>query len=131
MNQPPLIAVVDDEEAVRSALSSLLRSLGYAVRGYGSAREFLEEDRHGEPACMILDVQMPGMTGAELQARLLSAGRRIPIIFMTAFPTEKVRGQVMEAGARAYLTKPVDGDTIAHCLAAVLADGMPDQARLS
>ncbi|MBW6396898.1 response regulator [Roseomonas sp. HJA6] len=120
MNQIPLIAVVDDDEAVRSALSSLLRSLGYAVRGYGSAWDFLEDRDHDDPACMILDVQMPGMTGAELQARLRSVGRHFPIIFMTAFPTDRVRGQVMGAGASAYLSKPVDGDTIAQCLATAL-----------
>ena len=122
MNPVPVVAVVDDDEAVRGALSSLLRSLGYAVRCYGSAGEFLRDDASRPPACLILDVQMPGMTGPELQAKLLDAGRSIPTIFMTAFPTEAVRRQVMQAGARAYLDKPVDGETIAQCLAHALAD---------
>lgn len=117
------IAIVDDDEAVRNALSSLLRSFGYEARGYGSALAFLDEEGRGNPACMIVDVQMPGMDGPELQARLLSAGRCIPMIFMTAFPTEAIRRRVMEAGAQAYLSKPVDGNTIAHLVAGALVDG--------
>ncbi len=129
MNPVPLIAVVDDDEAVRGALSSLLRSLGYAVRCYGSPAEFLAEERPEPPACLILDVQMPGMSGPELQAKLLGSGRSIPIIFMTAFPTEAVRRQVMDAGARAYLDKPVDGDTIADHLAATLVQAESSGSR--
>ncbi|GGJ04730.1 response regulator transcription factor [Neoroseomonas lacus] len=122
MHPVPLIAVVDDDEAVRGSLSSLLRSLGYGVRCYGSADAFLRTEEPRPPACLILDVQMPGMTGPELQVSLAASGRSIPIIFMTGFPTEAVRQQVMQAGARAYLNKPVDGDTIAQCLAHALAD---------
>jgi len=122
MNPLPLVAVVDDDEAVRGSLSSLVRSLGYGVRCYASADAFLRAEDAGPPACLILDVQMPGMTGPELQASLAGSGRSIPIIFMTAFPTEAVRQQVMKAGAQAYLDKPVDGDTIAQCLAQALAD---------
>ncbi|MBW6401312.1 response regulator [Roseomonas sp. HJA6] len=122
MNPVPLVAVIDDDEAVQGALSSLLRSLGYAVRCYGSAREFLGDDAQPQPACLILDVQMPGMTGPELQAVLVESGRSIPIIFLTAFPTEVIRRQVMQAGARAYLDKPVDGDTIELQLMHALVD---------
>ena len=122
MNTVPLIAVVDDDEAVRGSLSSLLRSLGYGVCCYASADAFLQAEEIRPPACLILDVQMPGMTGPELQASLAGSGRSIPIIFMTGFPTEALRRQVMQAGARAYLDKPVDGDTIAQCLAQALAD---------
>lgn len=123
------IAIVDDDEAVRNALSSLLRSFGYEIRGYGSALAFLDEPGHADPGCMILDVQMPGMNGPELQARLLGAGRRFPMIFMTAFPTETIRQQVMQAGATAYLSKPVDGGTIARCVSLALGDhARPDDS---
>ena len=122
MSHHAQIAIVDDDGAVRNALSSLLRSYGYEIRGYESALAFLNEAGRENPACMILDVQMPGMDGPELQACLLSAGRRFPMIFMTAFPTEAIRRKVMEAGAQAYLSKPVDGNTIAHCVAAALTD---------
>lgn len=121
MNLHSLVAVVDDDEAVRGALSSLLRSLGYAVRCYGSAVDFLG-DEAPSPACLIVDIQMPGTTGPELQASLIGADRSIPMIFMTAFPSEAVRRQVMQAGARAYLDKPVDGDGIATHVADALAD---------
>jgi len=127
MSQPAEIAIVDDDEAVRNALSSLLRSFGYEVRGYASALAFLEQQTQADPGCMILDVQMPGMDGPQLQASLLDAGRRFPMIFMTAFPTETVRRRVMDAGAVAYLSKPVDGATISQCVA--LACGAHDEVR--
>lgn len=120
MVDAPVIAIVDDDECVRVSLASLLRSLGYEVRAYGSGNEFLQEAGE-DPACMIADIQMPLMTGDELQARLLASGRAFPIIFMTAFPTEPVRRRVMAAGAHCYLSKPSDGDEIIRCLEQALA----------
>ncbi|MFF7399939.1 response regulator transcription factor [Achromobacter sp. NPDC008082] len=121
MNHASTIAIVDDDDGVRVSLSSLVRSLGYAVRTYGSAHEFLHDPDVGTPVCLIADIQMPLMTGDQLQAALLAAGRRLPMIFMTAFPTEAMRRRVMDAGACAYLEKPVDADAIARCLAAAMA----------
>ena len=95
MAKTPVIAIVDDDEGVRTSLASLVRSLGYEARTYGSGGDFLHEPPGEDPACMIADIQMPVMTGDELQARLLAAGRRFPIIFMTAFPTEPIRQRVM------------------------------------
>jgi FixJ family two-component response regulator len=115
------IAIVDDDDAVRMMLASLVRSLGYEARTYRSGADFLETWRGEEPACMIADIQMPLMTGDELQVRLLEAGRRFPIIFMTAFPTEPVRHRVLEAGAHCCLSKPVGGDVIIRCLEEALA----------
>jgi FixJ family two-component response regulator len=114
-----VIAIVDDDEAVRKTLSSLIRSLGYEARTYRSGADFLQEDE--DPACMIADIQMPVMTGDELQARLVEAGRNFPIIFMTAFPTEAVRRRVIDAGAHSYLSKPVVGDEIIRCIEEALA----------
>jgi FixJ family two-component response regulator len=116
MSDEPVIAIVDDDEAVRSSLASLVRSLGYRARTYGSGPDFLRDHLDQEPACMISDIQMPVMTGDELQASLLSAGRRFPIIFLTAFPTEAVKRRVLEAGAHCFLNKPPDGDTIVRCI---------------
>jgi FixJ family two-component response regulator len=110
------IAIVDDDDGVRASLTNLLRSLGYEVRGYSSALEFLGDRTAGDPSCMITDVQMPGVTGDQLQAELIAAGRFFPTIFMTAFPTEATRARVMAAGAIAYLDKPADGDAIVRCL---------------
>jgi FixJ family two-component response regulator len=119
MSSNHTIAIVDDDEGVRGSLANLLRSLGYEVRGYSSALEFLGDRTAGDPGCMITDVQMPGMTGDQLQAELIAAGRVFPTIFMTAFPTEATRAQVMAAGAIAYLEKPADSEAIVCCLESV------------
>ena len=121
MAKTPVIAIVDDDEAVRTSLASLVRSLGYEARTYASGADFLQESRTEDPACLITDVQMPVMSGDELQARLVAAGRRFPIIFMTAFPTDPVRRRVMAAGALCYLGKPTGGDEIIRCLEAAVA----------
>ncbi len=125
MNHTPTIAVVDDDDGVRLSLSSLLRSLGYEVRTYGSGPEFLHDQDVGEPDCMITDVQMAPMTGDQLQGALIAAGRRIPLIFMTAFPSEAARQRLLALGACAYLDKPVDGEAIARCVADALEHGHP------
>jgi len=117
------VAIVDDDDGVRNSLASLIRSLGYEARSYGSAPQFLADRETGDPDCMIADIQMPEMSGDELQAVLVAAGRRFPMIFMTAFPTAPVRERVMAAGACAFLDKPAEPDTIAHHLAAALAHG--------
>jgi FixJ family two-component response regulator len=123
MAHPPVIAIVDDDEAVRASLASLVRSLGYDVRTYGSGADFLRDVLN--PACMIADIQMPVMTGEELQARLVASDRCFPIIFMTAFPTDPIRKRVMEAGAHCYLSKPAAGDEIIRCLEEALAGHAP------
>ncbi|QEL26958.1 response regulator (plasmid) [Bosea sp. F3-2] len=128
MNRSVTIAIVEDDDGVRTSLVSLIRSLGYEVRSYGSAPAFLNDREVGDPDCMITDIQMPQMTGDQLQAELIAAGRRFPMIFMTAFSTEATRNRVMAAGASAYLDKPVDGDTIARCLAAALERRHPSEA---
>jgi len=121
MSKTRTIALVDDDDGVRVSLTNLLRSLGYEVRGYPSASEFLGDRAAGEPDCIIADVQMPGMTGDQLQAALIASGRTVPMIFMTAFATEATRARVMAAGAVAYLDKPADGDAIMHCLDDIFA----------
>jgi FixJ family two-component response regulator len=120
MTHDPTIAVLDDDEGVRISLTSLIRSLGYQVRCYASPLEFLDDRAAGEPDCMISDIQMPEMSGDQLQAQLIAAGRNFPIIFMTAFPTPATRDRVLAAGAQAFLDKPVSGDTIAHHLETAL-----------
>ncbi|WP_027571568.1 response regulator transcription factor [Bradyrhizobium sp. WSM1743] len=121
MARTPVIAIVDDDEGVRTSLASLVRSLGYEADPYESGVDFLQHAPGDDPACMIADVQMPVVTGDELQAQLIAAGRRFPIIFMTAFPSESVRQRVMAAGAHSFLGKPSSGDEIIRCLEAALA----------
>ncbi len=123
MPSTPRVAVIDDDAGVRSSLTSLIRSLGYEARAYRSGPDFLAETADGDPDCLITDIQMPGMTGDQLQSALIAAGRRFPMIFMTAFPTAATRERVMAAGACAYLDKPVEPDAIASHIAAALAHG--------
>ncbi|MEY9183831.1 FixJ family two-component response regulator [Bradyrhizobium sp. USDA 326] len=125
MAKTPVIAIVEDDEGVRASLASLVRSLGYEADAYESGLDFLRNAPGDDPACMITDVQMPVITGDELQAQLIAAGRRFPIIFMTAFPSESVRQRVMAAGAHCYLGKPSSGDEIIRCLEEALAGHAP------
>lgn len=119
MSDTPVVAIVDDDEGVRTSLASLVRSLGYHVRAYASGVDFLKDSQ--DPSCMIADIRMPAMAGDELQARLVASGRAFPIIFMSAFPTEPIRQRVMAAGAHCYLSKPSSGDEIIRCLEEALA----------
>ncbi|MDP3340209.1 response regulator transcription factor [Frigidibacter sp.] len=101
MRQTPIIAIIDDDEGVRTSLSSLIRSLGYGVRCHASALLFLH-DPSPPPDLLITDVQMPGMTGDELQQVLLARGCPPPIIVMTAFPSDRIRAGA--GGRRAGLS---------------------------
>jgi FixJ family two-component response regulator len=114
------VSIVDDDESVRSAMSSLLRSLGYEACVFGSAEAFLSSPRLGDTSCLIVDVQMPGMSGLDLQAELHVRRAAIPIIFVTAFPEEAIRRRAEAAGAVGFFGKPVDGGIIMRCLDAAL-----------
>jgi FixJ family two-component response regulator len=116
------MAGVDDDDSVRAAVGSLVRSLGFEVLAFPSAEAFLATPRLDEVACLITDVQMPGMGGVELQSALAASGRALPIIFITAFPEERVRLRAEAAGAFGFLTKPFEGQAMIRCLEAALAD---------
>ena len=113
---PPCIAVVDDDESVREGLRNLLRSVGYEVRAFCSAEDFLERPEGDSFCCLVTDVQMPGMGGLELQKRLVDSDTRLPVILMTAFPREHVRQQAEELGAAGFLTKPFDASRMIECV---------------
>jgi FixJ family two-component response regulator len=125
----PAVTIIDDDESVRIATKSLLRSLGYAVYTFTSAEDYLRSPRVNDTSCLIADVQMPGMTGTELQRHLLSQGRRTPMIFITAYPEEKIRARVLEAGAVAFLSKPFDEQTLTACLDQALKGTEDDTAQ--
>ena len=101
-----IVSIVDDDASVRAAMESLVRSLGFVAFAFESADDFLRVARVDDSACLITDVQMPGMSGLALQDRLIAQGRRIPIIFITAFPEETSRSRAEAAGALAFLEKP-------------------------
>ncbi len=112
----PVIAIIDDDASVRASTSSLVRSHGYTVFTFASAEEFLKSERLDGMSCVISDVRMPSMSGVELQTHLLSRGRHVPFIFITAFPEEGTFARAMKAGAIGFLTKPFDGPSLIACL---------------
>src|SRR6187551_484232 len=101
-----MIAIVDDDDVVRGAMKSFMRSLGYDASTFGSAEEFLNSEQINSTSCLITDLQMPGLSGLDLQERLIAQGHRFPIIFLTAYPNEDVRVRAMRAGAIGFLSKP-------------------------
>ena len=121
MAAPPLVSVVDDDESVRESLQGLLRSVGFAVRVFASAEEFMNSSHLSDTACLILDVWMPGMSGPELQRKLAGAGFKIPLIFITAHgEDEQVREQAMRGGAVDYLLKPLRDEAILNAVRVAL-----------
>ena len=117
---PIVIAVVDDDESVREALTGLMKSLGYGAAAFQSAEEFLNSSQRRGAACLISDVQMPGMTGLELHDRLVASGEPIPTILITAYPDETARTRAARAGVSCYLTKPFREDDLLNCIRSVL-----------
>ena len=111
-----VISIVDDDDLVRDGVRDLVRSLGYSANSYASVEECLSSNDFWCSACVIADIQMPGMSGADLQVRLVAKGNLIPIIFMTAFVDEKTRRRVLAAGACGYLQKPFDDNSLIQCL---------------
>jgi FixJ family two-component response regulator len=107
MRLAPMIAIVDDDDSVRNGMATLLRSLGHSVAAFGSAEAFLESGQVSTTTCLITDLHMPGMSGLDLQKRLIEEGHRIPVIFLTGFPDENVRNRAIKAGALAFLNKPL------------------------
>src|SRR5262249_49230526 len=103
-----MISIVDDDDCVRESLRDLIESLGYDVATFQSAERFLEAADLTETSCLISDLQMPGLSGLDLQDQLIAGGHRIPVIFVTAFPEEKLRFRAMSAGAVGFLRKPFD-----------------------
>ena len=112
----PTISIIDDDEFVREATKSLVRSLGYAAATFSSAGEYLRSDSIWQSSCLITDLQMPEMSGVELQRRLTTDGNDTPIIFMTADSDDKTRSQALNAGAIGFLRKPFDADILIECL---------------
>jgi FixJ family two-component response regulator len=121
LGQVSVISIVDDDASVRTATDRLVRSLGYVTHTFASTEEFLRSPQVDSSSCVIADVQMPGMSGLELQDLLRAQGRRLPIVFITAFPEENVRARAIAAGAVGFLTKPFDGATLIKSLEAALA----------
>ena len=120
-----LISVVDDDESVRSATVDLLASLGFACEAFTSAEAYLQSDAASRTSCLILDVRMPGLSGLQLEQVLTDQGRRVPIIFITAFPNERARRRAMNAGAICCLPKPYGVEELLDCIRLALDSPPP------
>ncbi|MDP2644585.1 MAG: response regulator transcription factor [Desulfobacterales bacterium] len=116
----PVIYVVDDDASVRSALERLIKSMGYRVQTFDTARAFLESEPSHAPCCLILDVRMPRMSGLELQEKLTQSGLRMPIIFISGHGTLSVGVQAMKAGASDFLEKPFEEQEILDAIRAAI-----------
>lgn len=124
MSSAPVIAIVDDDQAMREALFDLLQEADLAARTFDSAASFLADDAAGDGCDILLtDVRMPGMDGLELQRRLRAMGSSLPVIFVTSSADRQTRMRAMAEGAFAYLTKPVAHDILLEHLHAALARG--------
>ncbi len=106
------IGIIDDDESVRRALRRLVQSAGLNVETFATAEEFLESSEQRLRDCLILDVHLPGMSGRDLQQRLIAEGRQVAIVFITAYPDQRVREEVLRAGAVAFLEKPFEEQSL-------------------
>ena len=112
----PSIAVIDDDESVRVATTSLLRSHGFIAKAFPSADDFLKSNRLQITTCLIADVRMPGTSGLALYGQLVAAGRPIPTILMTAYPDDAIRARARNAGVAGYLVKPFSEKELLDCI---------------
>lgn len=120
MAKPGLVSIIDDDQSVRLALCGLLRSAGLETQVFGSAEEFLAANAEATSACIITDIQMPGMSGLQLQSILVQKQCTVPLIFMTAFPEASIRKRALAAGAAYFLSKPFDGEEMIRCITRAL-----------
>jgi FixJ family two-component response regulator len=115
-----MVAIVDDDDLMRSALQGLLKSVGLSAQAFSSAEEFLKSGQQHKVGCLVADIRMPGMSGLELQAKLNIDHCRIPTIFITAHGDEKMRMQALRAGAVEFMTKPFDDEVLLESVRAAL-----------
>jgi FixJ family two-component response regulator len=118
--RPKLIALIDEDESTQKSLRELLESAGFVARCFRSAEEFLESDLHREVGCLITEMQMPGIAGLELQARLKAEQCNIPIIFIVSNGGARMRIQAMREGAVEFLAKPLDHQLLLKTVRAAL-----------
>jgi FixJ family two-component response regulator len=112
----PLISIVDDDQSVREATRGLMRSLGYPTEAFATAEDFLQSRRLAQTACLIADINMPGMSGLDLHRHLSASGNPIPTILITAYPDETARSRALDAGVVCYLSKPFQESDLLSCV---------------
>jgi FixJ family two-component response regulator len=115
-HKPRLVAIVDDDDSIRSALKDLMEESGLTAFACASAEEFLKSGNKRDTGCLVADIRMPGISGLELQSRLNAERQRIPIIFLTAHGDEDMRLQALRAGAVEFMSKPFDDEALLECV---------------
>ena len=120
MPRIPDMAIVDDDDALRTSLDNLIRSVGFRAQGFSSAEAFLRSNHVHETACLILDIRIAGMSGLELQRQIVAANWQIPIIFITSHVDDEARARALAAGAVAFLYKPCREDDLLQAIEAAL-----------
>jgi FixJ family two-component response regulator len=128
MSPAPLIHVVDDDELLRTALLRLLEAAGFEARGYASTGDFLLHAALERPGCLLLDLNLPGPSGLELQEELQRRGMTLPVIFLTGRGDIPASVRAMKAGASDFLTKPVEGSTLLQALQRAMAQAVTERA---
>jgi FixJ family two-component response regulator len=121
----PLLAVVDDDADVRVALTRLIASAGFAVETYASGAEFLRSVRDHEPDCVVLDLHMPEMGGFDVQGALAVDHAGVPVVVVTGHDTAEGRARAMQLGAKAYLCKPINDETLLAAIGGAIGGGLP------
>jgi FixJ family two-component response regulator len=120
LEKSKITAVVDDDESVREAIEARMKSLGYCTRTFSSAADFLASPGIEDTSCMVLDINMPNMTGVELHRRLIDLGYAIPTILITGYPDEATRARALADGVICYLVKPFEDEDLVHCVRSAL-----------
>ena len=120
--EPPVVAIVDDDDAIRTALARLVRTLGYRTRTFESGEALLREIDALRPACALTDIQMPGMNGLALIKELRRRGHNIPVVAMTAYPGLTHRDLALAAGALEFMTKPIDDNRLENWLSTEIGE---------
>jgi FixJ family two-component response regulator len=118
-----IVSIIDDDDSIRSAVDDLVCSLGLEAHTFESAEDFLKSPDREATSCIICDLQMPGMSGQDLQRHLIAEGRQTPMIFITAFPEPRIREYVLAKGALAFLEKPFDGSRLVGLIRDAVAAG--------
>jgi len=112
VSAPPLVCIIDDDDSLRAALVGLVRSVGYEARGFASAEAFLQSGAIGTCACVVTDIQMPGMSGVELKEHLSAQQIDLPVIMITGRPDPSLEGKARAAGAAGFMKKPFEASAL-------------------
>jgi FixJ family two-component response regulator len=121
MSQTQLVSIVDDDPLAREGIRELVESLGYKALAFVSAQDFLQSGAIATTGCLITDLQMPGLSGLDLQERLQAQGYHTPVILITAYPNEKHRSRAISAGAIGFLSKPFEEQCLVDCLSVAMS----------